>query len=199
MAGPALFPSRWAKLQADPADYSLLYCFERRSHRQPRAAAGGSASLGEPRMALNGQTDTLRSIGNCDLVEKIADRGMAVVYKGRDRSTGQVVAVKVLPPFQAGKHAYHRFARECRILSALNDPHIVRALDFGLEANSPYLVMEFVEGESLGERLAREGSLPEAEAVRLLVQVAGALGRAHQRGLVHRNVKPDNILITHDG
>src|SRR5207302_65049 len=114
-------------------------------------------------------------------------------------ATGQVVAVKVLPAFQAGHRAFDRFARECRILSALNDPHIVRALDFGLEGAYPYLVMEFIEGESLGRRIEREGRLPEAEAIRLIAQIAGALDRAHSRGLVHRNVKPDNILIAADG
>jgi len=150
-------------------------------------------------MALNAQTDTLRTIGNYQLLEQVTASGLGAVYKGRDRATGEVVVAKVMPPFQVGERAFHRFARECRILSALNDPHIVRALDFGLEGDSPYLVMEFVEGESLGQRLARQGRLPEAEAVGLIVQVAEALGRAHGRGLVHRNVKPDNILISADG
>lgn len=151
-------------------------------------------------MPLTTQKKSLRSIGNWDLFEKIADSGMGTVYKARSHVNGEVGAVKVLPPFRAGKEqAYQRFARECRILSALNDPHIIRALDFGIEGSEPYLVMEFVEGESLGERVAREGSIPEAEAVRLITQVAGALGRAHSRGLVHRNVKPDSILIGADG
>lgn len=149
---------------------------------------------------MNGQAKVLQAIGSYDLLEKIADSGMATVYKGGNRTTGQVVAVKVMPPFQADKErAFQRFAQECHILSAINDPHIVRALDFGIEGSTPYLVMEFVEGESLGQLLRREGRLPEPEAVRLIAQVALALGRAHERGLVHRNVKPDNILITaHD-
>jgi eukaryotic-like serine/threonine-protein kinase len=151
-------------------------------------------------MALSTQKKALRSIGNWDLFEKIADSGMGTVYKARSRVNGEVVAVKVLPPFRAGKEqAYQRFARECRILSALHDRHIIRALDFGIEGSEPYLVMEFVEGESLGDRAAREGSIPEAEAVRLIMQVAGALGRAHSRGLVHRNVTPESILIGTDG
>jgi eukaryotic-like serine/threonine-protein kinase len=151
-------------------------------------------------MPLSTQKKALRSIGNWDLFEKIADSGMSTVYKARSNVNGAVVAVKIMPPFRAGnEQAYQRFARECRILSALNDPHIVRATDFGIEGSEPYLVMEFVEGETLGERVAREGSIPEAEAVRLILQVAGALGRAHGRGLVHRNVKPDSILITADG
>src|SRR5438552_1849940 len=148
-------------------------------------------------MALNAQNETLRSIGNCDLLEKLGNRGMGTVYKGRSRATGEIVAVKVMPPFQAGKElAFQRFARECRILSALNDPRIVRAIDFGIDGPNPFLIMEFVEGESLGQRLARVGKLPEGEAIHLIGEVAGALDRAHRQGLVHRNVKPDKILIT---
>jgi eukaryotic-like serine/threonine-protein kinase len=144
--------------------------------------------------------EPLRSIGNCDLLEKIADTGLGEVYKGQDRVTGAIVAVKIMPPFRADNQlAFQRFARECRILSALNDPHIIRALDFGIDGSRSYLVMEFAEGESLGQRLAREGRLAEAEAIRLIAEVAGALGRAHSKGLVHRNVKPDKILITADG
>jgi len=72
-------------------------------------------------------------------------------------------------------------------------------LDFGQDGNKPYLVMEYVDGESLGQRLLREGKLPEAEAVRLIVQVAQALDYAHQRKLIHRDIKPDNILVGADG
>jgi serine/threonine protein kinase len=151
-------------------------------------------------MALIAPQETLQSIGTWIVLAKIAESGLGTVYKARSRVSEEVVAIKVLPPFQAGKdQAYQRFARECRILSALNDPHIVRALDFGIDGSSPYLVMEHVEGESLGGRLDREGSLPEAEAVRLIAQIAGALDRAHARKLVHRNVNPDTILITPDG
>jgi serine/threonine protein kinase len=151
-------------------------------------------------MAVHAQNEGLRSIGNWDLVEKIADSGMGMVYKARNRADGDVVVVKIMPPFHAAKEqAFQRFARECRILSALNDPCVVRALDFGIDGSDPYLVMEFVEGESLAQRIARESSLPEGEAVRLITQVAGALSRAHRRGLVHRNVKPGSILITADG
>jgi serine/threonine protein kinase len=151
-------------------------------------------------MAIDTQKKTLRSVGNWDLFEKIADRGMGTLYKASNHGSGMVATVKVMPPFRAGKEqAYQRFARECRILSALKDPHIIGALDFGIEGSEPYLVMEFVEGESLEERVARTGPMPEAEAVRLITQAAAALGRAHSRGLVHRNVKPDSILITADG
>jgi serine/threonine protein kinase len=151
-------------------------------------------------MATNSESATLRSIGNWDLFERIADSGMGTLYNARNRISGELVTVKLLPPFRAGQEqAFQRFARECRILSALRDPHIVRAMEFGIEGTEPYLVMEYVEGERLSERVAREGPLPEAEAVRLITEVAGALGRVHERKLIHRNVKPDSILITPDG
>jgi serine/threonine protein kinase len=151
-------------------------------------------------MVLHAQKEPLKTIGNWDVLEKIANSGIGTLYKARSCVDGDIVLLKVMPPFAAGNgQAYQRFARECRILSALNDPHIVRALDFGIEGSEPYLVMEFAEGENLAQRIEREGALPEAEAVRLISQVAGALGRAHQRGLVHRNVSPENILLTADG
>src|SRR5207248_1264532 len=83
--------------------------------------------------------------------------------------------------------------------SRLDHPNIVRALDYGEWGSSPYLVMEFVEGESLGQRLERDGRLSEAEAIRILAQVAQGLHRAHKQNLVHRDVKPDNILVRSDG
>lgn len=151
-------------------------------------------------MPANTRHERPQSLGNYDLLEMIATAGVGSVYRGRRRATAEVVAVKVMPPFQAGNEvALQRFARECRILSGLNDPNIVRALDFGIEGSIPYLVMEFVDGESLGQRIDREGRLLEVEAVHLIDQVASALDRAHSQGLVHRHVKPDNVLITARG
>src|SRR2546421_3051910 len=128
----------------------------------PKVAVGGPSL---PRrkfpVLLKGQKPTLSSVGNCELVAKIADSGMGMVYKARSRATGEVVAVKVMPPFEPDNApALQRFARECRILSALHDPHIVRAVDFGLDGPNPYLVMGFLEGGTLGERLQRQGKQP---------------------------------------
>jgi serine/threonine protein kinase len=92
-----------------------------------------------------------------------------------------------------------RFQQEFRIAQALDHPNIVRSLDFGATLDTGYLVMEFVEGESLGDKLAGGRRMPEAMAILLIAQVAQALHYAHQRGLIHRDVKPDNILITPDG
>lgn len=151
-------------------------------------------------MPLNSHQEGPQSLGNYELLERIATAGVGSMYRGRRRTTAEVVTVKVMPTFQADNEvALQRFARECRILSGLNDPNIVRALDFGIEGSVPYLVMEFVDGESLGQRIDREGRLPEAEAVHLIAQVGRALDRAHNQGLVHRHVKPDNILLTPGG
>jgi serine/threonine protein kinase len=88
-----------------------------------------------------------------------------------------------------------RFEQEFRAANTLDHTNIVRALDFGQEGNTPYLVMEFVDGESLGQRIEREGRLPEVEAVRIIGQVAQGLHKAHKLGMIHRDVKPDNILL----
>jgi serine/threonine protein kinase len=92
-----------------------------------------------------------------------------------------------------------RFEQEYWTASGLDHPNIVRCVDFGQSDTGPFLVMEYVDGESLGDRLAREGGLPPAEAIRIIAQVAAALDYAHERGVIHRDVKPDNILLTPAG
>src|SRR6266446_5072477 len=151
--------------------------------------------MGQETINSAGQT-----IGNYDLLEKIAEGGMGAIYKGRHRQTGQVVAIKVMPAHMASNPVLlKRFEQEFRAASRLDHPNVVRALDYGDSGASPYLVMEFVEGESLGKKLERDGKLPEDEAIRLIAQVAQGLHRAHKQGLIHRDVKPDNILVTADG
>jgi len=151
-------------------------------------------------MALDASKPVLQSIGSYDLLEKIAEGGMGTVYKGRNRQNGEIVAIKVTPPHMAGNNVLlKRFEQEFRAASRLNHQNIVRALDYGDAGNTPYLVMEFVEGESLGRKLEREGPMPEAEAIRVIAQVAQGLHRAHKQGLIHRDVKPDNILVTAEG
>src|SRR5262249_36868396 len=150
-------------------------------------------------MPSNNSMTVLQTIGNYDLVEKIAEGGMGAIYKGRHRLTGQTVAVKIMPPHMANNPVLlKRFEQEFRAASRLDHPNIVRALDYGDSGTSPYLVMEFVEGEALGQNLERDGPMAEADAIRLIAQVAQGLHRAHKEGLIHRDVKPDNILLTAD-
>lgn len=151
-------------------------------------------------MPVEATGQALQKVGDYDLVEKIAEGGMGTVYKGRHRASGQLVAVKVVPPHLLSNSVFlKRFEKEYNAARALDHPNIVRAMDFGHEGSIPFLVMEYVEGETLGQRLEREGRLPEAEALRLISQVAQGLHKAHKLGLIHRDVKPDNILLTAEG
>jgi serine/threonine protein kinase len=141
-----------------------------------------------------------QTVGKYDLLEKIAEGGMGTVYRGRDRESGTIVAIKVVAPHMAENEVLlKRFEQEYTAARHLDHPNIVRALDFGNAGSSPYLVMEYVDGESLGQKLEREGPLPEKEAIRLIAQVAQGLYRAHKEKLIHRDVKPDNVMITADG
>jgi serine/threonine protein kinase len=138
-------------------------------------------------------------LGKYELLAKLGEGGCGAVYKARHRHTGQVVAVKTLPPGLANDPVYkQRLHQEFRAARLLDHPHIVRALEYEDAGATPFLVMEFVEGESLGDRLER-GRLPEAEALRLIAQVCAGLHEAHRHGLIHRDIKPDNILITAQG
>jgi serine/threonine protein kinase len=144
--------------------------------------------------------ETAKSVGSYDLLEKIAEGGMGAIYRGRHRESGQVVAIKLMPPHLAQNPVLlKRFEQEFRAASRLDHPNIVRALDYSDNGDMPYLVMEFVEGESLGRKLEREGRMSEADAIRIIAQVAQGLHRAHKQNLIHRDVKPDNILVTPDG
>jgi serine/threonine protein kinase len=144
--------------------------------------------------------DTAKSIGNYDLLEKVAEGGMGAIYRGRHRETGQIVAIKIMPSHMAQNPVLlKRFEQEFRAASRLDHPNIVRALDYNDNGHTPYLVMEFVEGESLGQKIEREGKMSETDAIRIIAQVAQGLHRAHKQNLVHRDVKPDNILVTPDG
>jgi serine/threonine protein kinase len=151
-------------------------------------------------MPLDTSKPALPSVGNYDIVEKVAEGGMGAVYRGRRRDTGEVVAIKIMPPHMTGNAVLvKRFEQEFKAASRLDHPNIVRALDFGESGSTPYLVMEFVEGESLGQKLQREGRLSETEAIRIIAQVAQGLHRAHKMGLIHRDVKPDNVMVMPDG
>ncbi|MGE5732638.1 MAG: protein kinase domain-containing protein, partial [Gemmatimonas sp.] len=121
--------------------------------------------------------------------------GAAVVYLARDRKHDRSVALKVLLPYVAAAIGAERFQREITIAAKLSHPHILPLYDSGEAAGLLYYVMPFVRGESLRDRLAREGRLPIADAVRIGIEVASALSRAHQEGIVHRDIKPENILL----
>jgi len=143
---------------------------------------------------------TLRTVGDYDLLSKIADGGMGSVYRARNNLTNDIVAIKIVPANMANNQVLlKRFEQEFKAASTLDHPNIVRALDFGYDNACPYLVMEYVDGETLGQKIDHQGRLPEKEAVRIIAQIAQGLHKAHSNGMVHRDVKPDNILIRPDG
>jgi serine/threonine protein kinase len=139
-------------------------------------------------------------VGAYEVLEKLGEGSMGSVYKGRHTSTGELVAIKILAPEIARSQVLvQRFQQEFRAAHDLCHPNIVRCYEFGLTFASSYLVMEFVDGPSLGERIARLGRLTEEEAVRVVCQVAEGLHLAHENNIIHRDVKPDNILLTSQG
>jgi eukaryotic-like serine/threonine-protein kinase len=135
-----------------------------------------------------------------EILTKIAEGSMASVYKGRHRASGELVALKIpLPSVADNEVLQERFRREFKAGKSLNHPNIVRALDFGQEGSSCYLVMEYVDGPDLWERIEQEGRLPEKEAIAIISQVAQGLHEAHKHGIIHRDVKPDNVLLDQFG
>jgi eukaryotic-like serine/threonine-protein kinase len=142
----------------------------------------------------------LQQLGHYEVLSKIAEGGMGSVYKGRCQLTGDIVAIKVLPSGTAKNPVLlKRFEQEFKAASQLNHPNIVKAIEYCGSGSTPFLVMEFVDGESLGQKLERDGMLSEETSIRLLAQVCQGLHRAHKNNMVHRDVKPDNIMVTLDG
>jgi serine/threonine-protein kinase len=130
------------------------------------------------------------------LVSLIGHGGMAIVYLGRREGTGEELVVKVLrDEYTRDDHIRRRFTRESGYASSLEHPHIVRVLDSGEQDGTSYIVMPYVPGQDLRQRLAVDGRLDPAETIGLLSKVADALDTAHDSGLWHRDVKPGNVLI----
>ncbi len=127
---------------------------------------------------------------------EIGRGGMAVVYLAEDLKHGRRVAIKVLHPELGAAVGADRFLREIETLAGLTHPHILPLHDSGEADGLLYYVMPFVEGESLGQRLDRKGQLPLDEALRIAREVADGLDYAHDRGVVHRDIKPGNILLS---
>jgi serine/threonine protein kinase len=151
-------------------------------------------------MRLRQQTDQSPEIPGYELLEKLGDGAMGVVYKARQLSMNRVVAIKVLRPRLAFNDEYiRRFRREAQIAGKLSSNHIVQAIDTGENRGKHYFVMEFVEGYTIQDELDRGKVYKEQEALEIVAQVAEALEHARKRGLVHRDIKPDNIMVARDG
>jgi serine/threonine protein kinase len=142
----------------------------------------------------------LPSVARYEFGAVVGEGGWGTVYRALDRETGREVAVKVLRVGLAENPTQHqRLVQEFRSATQLEHPNIVRALEMGNDGHVSYLVYELVEGVSLGELIGKRGLLPEGAAVRMATQVAQALHYAHLRNVIHRDVKPDNILVLPDG
>jgi serine/threonine protein kinase len=138
-------------------------------------------------------------ISHYRLVEKLGEGGMGVVYRAEDVRLGRKVAIKFLSEdFASDRQALERFQREARAASSLNHPHICTVHDVGESEGRWFLVMEYLEGQTLKERILTRG-LGIDESLEIAIQVAGALESAHAKGIVHRDVKPGNIFITQGG
>lgn len=142
-----------------------------------------------------------RSLGKTQIVSLLGQGGMATVYKGYQPDVDRYVAVKVLPPHPARDPGFvERFKLEARTVARLQHPHIVPLYDYGTEANDIfYLVTAFIDGGSLNERIHQYEGVPGFETADLLRQIAPALDYAHRSGVIHRDIKPDNILLDREG
>jgi serine/threonine-protein kinase len=133
-------------------------------------------------------------------IEQIGAGGMATVWKAEDTLLGRFVAIKRLLPHLAGdRAASERFAREARAAAMLNHPGIVTVFDTGEDIDGPYIVLELVAGETMSEHLARSGSMPSSDVAGVVTQVAAALDHAHSVGVIHRDIKPGNLIVEPDG
>src|SRR6201987_4958774 len=138
-------------------------------------------------------------LGPYEIVAQAGAGGMGEVYRARDSRLNREVAIKVLPDhLSSSPELRERFEREARAISQLSHPHICVLYDIGQHDGSDYLVLEYLEGETLGARL-RRGPLPTEQVLRYGAQIADALDKAHRCGVVHRDLKPDNIMVPKSG
>jgi len=141
-----------------------------------------------------------RTIGGCRIMERIGRGAMAVVYRAHQLSLDRVVALKLLDERSAGdREAMPRFFREARSAARLIHANVVQIYDVGVDQNVAYIVMEYVDGETLFDRLARDGRIPSSESLEVVRQASLALVRAEEFGIVHRDIKPANVMVSRRG
>jgi serine/threonine protein kinase len=157
------------------------------------------ATLFQVSAAATGRPAKLR-LGDYFLLDKLASGGMGDVYKGLDRKSGRVAVVKVLPAAAAeDRELVQRFEREIRLLSNIEHPNIVGAFSAGEADGAHFLAMEFVDGFDLGRIVKLRGPMAVEDAVECIRQAAVALGYAHEKGVIHRDVKPSNLMLDQQG
>ena len=148
-----------------------------------------------------GSADLMNTrLGHYDIVEELGRGGMGVVYKGYESSLGRYVAIKVLSASMAHDKVFvERFLREARAMATLNDAHIIQIYFIGQDEEQTFFVMEYIDGESLSTSLKREIRLVPSDALKVLLHASQGLAAAHAQGVIHRDIKPGNIMITSRG
>src|SRR5437764_1655118 len=149
-------------------------------------------------IAVSMQLTNGTRFGPYEIIAPLGAGGMGEVYRARDTRLRRIVALKILPTLSASGDLRVRFEREARAISALTHPNICALYDIGRENGTDYIVMEYLEGETLAERIAR-GPLPLTQTLRYGIEIAEALQQAHRGGVVHRDLKPGNVMITSGG
>jgi eukaryotic-like serine/threonine-protein kinase len=164
-----------------------------------RTPSSGSGKSGPRSTKVREPLRAGAKLGPYEIVEPLGSGGMGDVYRARDTRLDRQVALKVLAPeFSEDAERKQRFQREAKTISSLSHPNICTLFDVGEQEGTDYLVMEYLEGETLAERLTR-GALPLTELLKTGIQIGEALGRAHQQGIVHRDLKPGNVMLTKTG
>jgi serine/threonine protein kinase len=180
-----------------PAKRDALEHIDRRLARQ--AVQAKALTLWQAQQLLAGRTSGFR-VDRYVLLDLIGQGGMGRVYLARDNRLNRRVALKILSPERVSNpRAIARFQREARVGAQLQHENLVRIYDFGESNDRHYLVMEYIEGKTIGTLISEQGAMSSVSAVRLVQQVALGLEHAHRKGLIHRDVNPYNILVTRDG
>src|SRR5579862_5141732 len=140
-----------------------------------------------------------KRLGPYEILAVVGGGGMGEVYRAKDTRLDRIVAIKVLPDHAAGvAESRERFEREARAIAGLNHPHICVLYDVGHQDDTEFLVMEYIEGETLAHRLLK-GPLPLEQVLQYAIEIADALDKAHRMGVTHRDLKPANIMLTKSG
>jgi hypothetical protein len=196
----------------DPKESERLYRSAARlatdvAHRESLRQKSRTACERTPKSSPGAETvrlpapevTTAAIAGRYLLQREIARGGMGIVYQARDSVLARPLALKQLAADEDSPESLQRFRREAQALARLTHPNIVQVHDFLEDGGRPWIVMELVDGEDLGSVLRRRGAIPVREAVRLAAPLADALDFAHRRGVLHRDVKPGNVLVTKEG
>ncbi|HEY0728132.1 MAG TPA: protein kinase, partial [Pyrinomonadaceae bacterium] len=145
------------------------------------------------------QAVPVATIAHYRIIEPIGAGGMGAVYKAYDNKLHRTVALKVLPPeYVSQQDRRRRFFQETRAASALTHPHILTVYEVGEDDGKPYIAMEFIEGETLRQKI-RASNLQLKDSIEIAIQIAAGLARAHELGIIHRDLKPENLMLSRDG